>query len=289
MHAATVPYRSARPLNGCPRAASTLSGFAGSSRKRNWNAFNSTFPGTVVNSAGNYVLPAKFGSVVVNQGQLDDLSGRWYGAVYHPDGDQEGWQKKFDEMLKQIGAFNSFYGVAAPTPTPTPVTTPAPTPTPSAAAPSIGSAIIGYAVNAEYAPLYAGSDNRLYFKTGSGYAVYVGPVSQTPRALDAPKPLPVPAPAPAPGQTPGFATPSVAVDQTSALIAQLLAQGATRDQAFQAAMQSLAAQGVPPTPQLQQQVASDVTSQSTTFSPWLLAGGAAVVLVIGIAMARRRK
>jgi hypothetical protein len=248
-----VVYRSTRGLAGlgCDR---NLSGLAGSSKKRNWDAFNSAFPGTTVNSAGNYVLPAKFGGVVINQGQLDELDGTWYGATFHPDGDQIGWQQKFDATLKNIGAFNAYYGATAPAPTPTP--TPLPPPIVSAPPPPTG-----------LIPP----------------PVLVAPLPSAP----APTPLPVITTPPGGAIT----APTVPPDQTAALIQQLMAQGASQQQAYAAALQSLAAQGVQATPQVQQQVANDVAAASTPqqASTLWLAGGAVLIIGLGILMSRRNK
>lgn len=74
----------------------------GKSHKRNWSAFNDAFPGTTVNDEGNYVLPDQFNNAVVTQKQLDDLAGTWYGATYHPDGDQSGWEQKYNDTLTSI-------------------------------------------------------------------------------------------------------------------------------------------------------------------------------------------
>jgi hypothetical protein len=74
----------------------------GKSHKRNWSAFNDAFPGTTVNDEGNYVLPDSFGNRVITQKQLDDLAGTWYGATFHPDGDQSGWEQKYNDVLTQI-------------------------------------------------------------------------------------------------------------------------------------------------------------------------------------------
>ena len=250
MNPVMVPYRSARPLRGLTRTP-VFAGLGSSSKKRNWNAFNAAYPGTQVNQQGNYVLPAKFGGVVINQGQLDDLSGTWYGATYHPDGDQAGWQKKFDAVLQSIGAYNAFYGVTkvAPpqivAPTPVPLI-PAPVPTP------------------------------------------------TPTAAPTPTPTPASTTLPATSSTPAITVnvpASVPPDQTSGLIQQLIAQGASAQQAFTAAMQSLAAQGVQPTPQVQQQVANDVAAAGSPqqASTLYLAAGAAALILFGILMSRRRK
>lgn len=75
---------------------------SGGSHKRNWNAFDQAFPGTTVNSEGNYVLPDQFNNAVITQKQLDDLAGTWYGATYHPDGDQSGWEQKYNDVLTNI-------------------------------------------------------------------------------------------------------------------------------------------------------------------------------------------
>lgn len=75
---------------------------SGGSHKRNWNAFNQAFPGTTVNEQGNYVLPNQFNNAVITQKQLDDLTGTWYGATYHPDGDQSGWEQKYNDTLTSI-------------------------------------------------------------------------------------------------------------------------------------------------------------------------------------------
>ena len=303
MNAVRVPYQPTRPLIGRrydSRALArmpNLAGLAGSSKKRNWEAFNSTYPGTTVNSAGNYVLPAKFAGVVINQGQLDDLAGTWYGATYHPDGDQAGWQQKFDAVLKSIGAYDAFYGrSASPPPTglipqPTLQVTPASGQLPSGVTLTQG---MGYAPDGS--PVYRGSDGRLYLKTGSGFFVYAGPVSATPPGAVSVQPAPVPQPItlPATGNAPSTTVnvpATVAPDQTSALIQQLMAQGASQQQAFNAALQSLAAQGVPATPQVQQQVASDVQAASSPqqASTIYLAIGAVALIGFGILMSGRKK
>lgn len=77
-------------------------GGGGGSHQRNWNAFNAAFPGTSVDAQGNYTLPAQFGGATVNQSQLDNLAGTWYGATYAPDGNQQGWQQQFSSLANQI-------------------------------------------------------------------------------------------------------------------------------------------------------------------------------------------
>jgi hypothetical protein len=79
----------------------------------------------------------------------------------------------------------------------------------------------------------------------------------------------------------------VPVDQTAALMQQMLAQGASQQQAMQAAMASLQAQGVnTATPQVQQQLATDMSAASNPtmagfgsgLPTWLMMGVAAVGL-----------
>lgn len=91
----------------------SLLGGGKKSNKRNWNAFNEAFPGTSVNDQGNYVLPEQFGGTVINQKQLDDLAGTWYGATYAPDGDQSGWQERYNGVLTDLFSqpmYNDFGG-----------------------------------------------------------------------------------------------------------------------------------------------------------------------------------
>lgn len=81
-----------------------LFGNNGGSHARNWNAFNAAYPGTTVDAQGNYVLPQQpFGGSVVNQQQLDNLAGTWYGATYAPDGNQTDWQTQYQQALQMLG------------------------------------------------------------------------------------------------------------------------------------------------------------------------------------------
>jgi len=84
-------------------------------------------------------------------------------------------------------------------------------------------------------------------------------------------------------------SPAVA-DNTRTLIDALLAQGASTQQTFTSAMQSLAAQGVQPTPQLQQAVASEVTSAASPALPsWVLpAAGVTALGLLAFALSNRR-
>ena len=77
----------------------SLTGGHSGSHWRNWDAFNAANPGTTSTPDGNYKLPD---GTVVNQKQLDDLAGTWYGAAKAPDGDQSGWQQKYSDVLKGI-------------------------------------------------------------------------------------------------------------------------------------------------------------------------------------------
>lgn len=71
--------------------------------KRNWKAFDAAFPGTTVTDSGDYKLAD---GTIVNQKQLDSLAGTWYGAAFHPDGDQAGWQAKLNDVLTGIYGSN---------------------------------------------------------------------------------------------------------------------------------------------------------------------------------------
>lgn len=66
--------------------------------KRNLNAFLKEY---TVTDAGNgmYALPD---GLKVNAKQLERLAGTWYGATYAPDGDQAGWQDKYNELLGEL-------------------------------------------------------------------------------------------------------------------------------------------------------------------------------------------
>lgn len=66
--------------------------------KRNLKAFNEAFPG--ITSAGDKVtLPD---GRVITPGQLQNLAGTWYGATYHPDGNQSDWQDRFNSALTDL-------------------------------------------------------------------------------------------------------------------------------------------------------------------------------------------
>lgn len=113
------------------------------------------------------------------------------------------------------------------------------------------------------------------------------PTPTTPVPAMTPTVTPLPAPtSPAPSST---ITPAVA-DNTKAVIDALLAQGASQQQAFAAALQSLAAQGVQPTPQLQQAVADEVktaTPSTAGFSPTFGVAAAGIgLLALTFALAR---
>lgn len=91
------------------------------------------------------------------------------------------------------------------------------------------------------------------------------------------------------GSTPA-GTPIVPVDQTAALIRQLQAQGLSSQQAINAAMQSLQAQGMQITPQVQQQLAADAGTSATqagigNLPSWVWIGAAGLA-AISFALAR---
>lgn len=67
--------------------------------KRNMKAFQSAFPGISDAGNGKFAMPD---GVEVTKDQLQKLAGTWYGATYHPDGDQAGWQQKFTQELTNV-------------------------------------------------------------------------------------------------------------------------------------------------------------------------------------------
>jgi hypothetical protein len=66
--------------------------------KRNMKAFTAVNPVRDL-GGGKYALPD---GTPVSKKQLEWLAGTWYGATYAPDGDQEGWQKKFAQAMQDI-------------------------------------------------------------------------------------------------------------------------------------------------------------------------------------------
>lgn len=77
--------------------------------KRNLSAFTQQYP---VTDAGNGMVALPDGMKITSK-QLQDLAGAWYGATYHPDGNQEDWQSRYDELLGQIYSqpmYNDFGG-----------------------------------------------------------------------------------------------------------------------------------------------------------------------------------
>lgn len=146
----------------------------------------------------------------------------------------------------------------------------------------------------------------LYYGQAAPDAPAAAPAATAPApstaVTPAPPPAVLPAPStPAPPLTSGAPSstvpapttpqpiPPVVADNTRQMIDALLQQGATQSQAFAAAMQSLAASGVPPTPQIQQAVAEEVKAKSTELPwPWIIGGGTAGLLVITLLLTRRR-
>lgn len=77
--------------------------------KRNLNAFTKQYQ---VTDAGNGMLALPDGTKL-SKDQLQSLAGAWYGATYHPDGNQEDWQSRYDELLGQLYSqpmYNDFPG-----------------------------------------------------------------------------------------------------------------------------------------------------------------------------------
>jgi len=126
--------------------------------------------------------------------------------------------------------------------------------------------------------------------TGAPLPVAPPPVTTAPAPAQ-PIPLPVgPAPTPAvPAPVVNPTTTGANVD-VSGLVAALMAQGATQQQAFAAALQSLAARGVTATPAIQQQVADQVSSAGAggALPAWAVPAGLAL-LGLSFVMARPSK
>lgn len=80
---------------------SFLSGLFGNKHgdeKRNLSAFTKE---NQLTDLGNGMLALPNGAQFPAS-QLKDIAGTWYGATYHPDGDQAGWQQKYDALLSQL-------------------------------------------------------------------------------------------------------------------------------------------------------------------------------------------
>lgn len=77
-----------------------LFGGGHSSKERNAKAFLQAFP---VQDLGNGMLALPDGTVFP-QSQFNDLAGTWYGATFAPDGNQSGWQQKYNDVLSSIQA-----------------------------------------------------------------------------------------------------------------------------------------------------------------------------------------
>jgi hypothetical protein len=78
-----------------------LGGLFGSKKgdeKRNLKAFTSE---NKVYDLGDGTLQLEDGTVLPAS-QLEELAGTWYGATYAPDGDQEGWQGRYQDVLSRI-------------------------------------------------------------------------------------------------------------------------------------------------------------------------------------------
>lgn len=86
--------------------------------KRNFRAFSKAFPGIQDIGHGMWKLPD--GKEVTGD-QIQWLAGTWYGATYAPDGDQAGWQAKFEQAMKDIyepSAESTMAAISAPSTTP---------------------------------------------------------------------------------------------------------------------------------------------------------------------------
>jgi hypothetical protein len=63
--------------------------------KRNLKAFTEE---NDIYDIGNGMLALADGTTF-RRSQLQDVAGAWYGATYHPDGDQEGWQQRYNALI----------------------------------------------------------------------------------------------------------------------------------------------------------------------------------------------
>lgn len=136
-----------------------------------------------------------------------------------------------------------------------------------AAGPPSGVSLVaqaGFAPNGQ--PIYSATNGKLYLGANGQYYDYAGPVlASPPTSIATPDAAPVlsPANAPALSTVPaGAATQATqsTIDQLLPLIQQAMAQGASQTQAYSAAIDRLATQGVQVTPQVQQAVAGTVAN-----------------------------
>lgn len=123
---------------------------------------------------------------------------------------------------------------------------------------------VGYAPNGQ--PLYSATNGKLYLSANGQLFDYAGPVlASPPTSIATPDAAPVLPPSNAPALStvpPGAALQATqsSIDQLLPLIQQVMAQGANQSQAYSAAIDRLASQGVQVTPQVQQAVAGTVAN-----------------------------
>lgn len=148
------------------------------------------------------------------------------------------------------------------------------------------------AQNKPDAPLFYAPDWTVAANTPPPAAAIPAP-TPAPTPIPTPTPTPSVTPTPTPIQTPGVPLPSIPQIQpsldVSALVQQLMAKGATDQQAYLAALQQLQSQGVAATPQVQQAVASQVSAAGTGagLPDWAkTAGIVAGVALLAFALAR---
>lgn len=75
--------------------------FGKGSEHRNAAAFQGVMGGQPV-TYGRVPLYALQDGTLLNSQDFRDLAGAWYGATYAPDGDQAGWQQKYQDVLARI-------------------------------------------------------------------------------------------------------------------------------------------------------------------------------------------
>lgn len=79
---------------------SSLFGSKKGDEKRNLKAFTSE---NKIYDLGNDMLALEDGTIFPKS-KLEEVAGTWYGAKYAPDGDQTGWQQKYDDLIGGLRA-----------------------------------------------------------------------------------------------------------------------------------------------------------------------------------------
>lgn len=180
--------------------------------------------------------------------------------------------------------------VAANATAPTPAPAPMPGLTPSGPKVPIGETKQVGTSSSGGLTVYSDTVGQLWTFQNGGWVPYTGAyIAQTAPGTPAvviPTPPAVTLPVQPPttnAPPPAVVTPTATQPQidVQALIKSMMDQGASQQQAFTAALQSLQNQGVQPTPQVQQAVANQVQSAGMFggVSPWLIGAGVGLTLL----------